>query len=118
MWCVLREYPKERTMMIAKRLLVVMATSVPLAGCMTLPPKPLPDWAMSPRAAPVRTSQSKAAAPNTVARRVPEYTGSVLYTAPTGAPEHDVLPFSPEWQAREDAFENKLRRTMSICRGC
>jgi hypothetical protein len=29
-----------------------------------------------------------------------------------------VTPFSTEWQAREDAFDNKVRRTMNICRGC
>ena len=38
--------------------------------------------------------------------------------APTNARPDDIKPFSPEWQAREDAFDNKLRRTMSICRGC
>jgi hypothetical protein len=33
-------------------------------------------------------------------------------------PTTDVLPFTPEWQAREDAFDKRLRRTMNICRGC
>jgi hypothetical protein len=30
----------------------------------------------------------------------------------------EVLPFTPEWQAREDEFDKRLRRTMNICRGC
>ena len=33
-------------------------------------------------------------------------------------PEADLLPFTPEWQAREDALDERLRRTMNICRGC
>ena len=104
-------------MMIGRRLLVIVATSVLLVGCMTLPPKPLPDWATSPQAAPVHAPRGKMVR-NTAARSAPEHTGSVSHIAPTGRPERELLPFSPEWQAREDAFENKLRRTMSICRGC
>jgi hypothetical protein len=101
------------------RIAGVALLGLPLAGCfgVTLPPKPLPDWAMN--------SQSEVAAPakpksaRTVAtRRAPERTASVSYVAPANAASSDVTPFSAEWQAREDAFDNKLRRTMNICRGC
>jgi hypothetical protein len=30
----------------------------------------------------------------------------------------EVKPFSPEWQARENAFDEKLRRRMNICGSC
>lgn len=33
-------------------------------------------------------------------------------------PEDEVLPFTPAWQAREDAYDNKLRRSMRICGNC
>ena len=37
--------------------------------------------------------------------------------APAAEPA-DVTAFSPEWQAREKAADEKLRRSMNICRGC
>jgi hypothetical protein len=101
-------------MMRLDRILGIALLSVPLAGCfgVTLPPKELPDWAMNPQsemAAPARTKPT---------RRVRHQTASVSYGAPTNGPPSEVMPFSAEWQAREDAFDNKLRRTMNICRGC
>jgi len=43
--------------------------------------------------------------------------GPPSHVAPA-QPQGELLPFTPEWQAREDAFDNRLRRTMNICRGC
>lgn len=101
------------------RIAVVALLGLPLAGCfgVTLPPKPLPDWAMNSQsevAVPARTKPARTVA----ARRAPDQTASVSYVAPANASPSDVTPFSAEWQAREDAFDNKLRRTMNICRGC
>ena len=101
------------------RIAVVTLLGLPLAGCfgITLPPKPLPEWAMNPQSNPIASITPKPAR-GVGARRTPGRTASVSYGAPTDAPLPDVTPFSPEWRAREDAFDNKLRRTMNICRGC
>jgi len=101
------------------RIAAVALLGLPLAGCfgVTLPPKPLPDWAMNRQAesiVSVRTKPSRSVA----TRRAPERTASVSYVAPTTAASPDVAPFSTEWHARENAFDKKLRRTMNICRGC
>lgn len=101
------------------RIAVVALLGLPLAGCygVTLPPKPLPDWAMNPQSEVAASARTKPA--RTVAtRRAPERTANVSYVAPANAASSGVTPFSAEWQAREDAFDNKLRRTMNICRGC
>ncbi len=45
-------------------------------------------------------------------------TSNFSYVTPTNAPQDDILPFSAAWQAREDALDARLRRTMDICRGC
>lgn len=94
------------------RILVLALLCLPLAGCfgLTWPPPPLPDWAMSPHAevaAPTRASAT---------RRASSQRGrSQIGTNPA---RDDILPFTPEWQAREDAFDAQLRRSMNICRGC
>jgi hypothetical protein len=41
----------------------------------------------------------------------------VSYVGPQSA-SSEVKPFSPEWAAREDALDDKLRRRMHICGGC
>ena len=101
------------------RIAVVPLLGLPLAGCfgITLPPKPLPDWAMNPQSDAIAATTSKPTR-SVATRRAPGRTERVSYAAPTNASPSDVTPFSPEWQAREDAFDNKLRRTMNICRGC
>lgn len=96
-------------------IVIIALLAWPLAGCfgVTLPPKELPAWAMSPQAdaaSPARVRVTR----RTPVRRAPDQTTSASYVAPPA----DVKPFSPEWQAREDAFDNKLRRTMNICRAC
>ena len=101
------------------RIAVVTLLGQPLAGCfgITLPPKPLPDWAMNPQSDAIASTTPKPTR-SVAPRRTPGRTASVSYIVPTNASPSDVIPFSPEWQAREDAFDNKLRRTMNICRGC
>jgi hypothetical protein len=101
------------------RIGIVALLGLPLAGCfgVALPPKPLPDWAMNPQSETAASARTKPAR-NAAVRRAPDRTASASYMAPTNASTPDVKPFSPEWQAREDAFDNKLRRTMNICRGC
>jgi hypothetical protein len=101
-----------------------VALTLALAGCFSavLPPKELPDWAMSPQQAelaPARTAPSKRVR---AARRVPlngapERSASVSYVPPSSA-QTEVKPFSPEWQARESASDDRLRRRMRICGGC
>jgi len=123
------------------RVFVVLALCVPLGGCFSLGgPKPLPEWAMS-------THQHEASATQTrsrqraVAQRQPQQvdvadsSGSVVgdptnvrparlakrvtRTTPARAAQPaDATAFSPEWQAREDAADARLRRSMRICSGC
>jgi hypothetical protein len=105
--------------MRAVRVIVLVAASIPLAGCfgITLPPQPLPDWAMSPQAETAVSTRTKAVRRVPV-RRAPDQTADVPHMIPASAPQVDVLPFSAQWQAREEALDNRLRRTMDICRGC
>lgn len=101
------------------RVAIVALLGLPLAGCLgvTLPPKELPAWATSPQADAVAPTRVRAARSEPT-QRAPNRTARVSYVAPRNTPPTGVKPFSPEWQAREDAFDNKLRRTMNICRAC
>jgi hypothetical protein len=84
---------------------------IALAGCA---PKDLPDWAVIrpvEGAAFVRTQPQQ-----TVQRQLPDQ-GPAPYSIST-APEPEILPFTPEWQAREDAHDRRLRRSMNICGKC
>jgi hypothetical protein len=101
------------------RIVLLVLLSVPLGGCfgVTWPPPPLPDWAMRPQAEPARPIRAR------VAHRGPRHRavdrpGHTARVPPTSGPNDDVLPFSAEWQAREQALDMHLRRTMNICRGC
>jgi hypothetical protein len=101
------------------RIAGVAVLGLPLAGCfgVTLPPKPLPDWAMNPQseaAVSARPSSTRSVA----TRRTSDRSASASYLGPASAAPSDVMPFSAEWRAREDAFDTRLRRTMNICRGC
>jgi len=99
---------------------VVVVLGLPLAGCfgVTLPPKPLPEWAMHPQAyetTPARPRTARTQTPRVIAHRgPPDQSAPVSFVGPL--PE--VLPFTPEWTAREDAADEKLRRRMNICGGC
>jgi hypothetical protein len=86
------------------------------AGC---GPKPLPEWAMRPQVeagAPARTARLKPV--RDPSWRAPRPTAPRSQLTGPATPEAELLPFTPEWQAREDAFDARLRRTMNICRGC
>lgn len=93
---------------------------LPLAGCLgvTIPPKEVPAWAMQPQAerSAARASQSASRKTSRVVaqQRAPGQTADISFVAPLT----DVKPFSPDWQAREDAFDGRLRRRMNICGGC
>jgi hypothetical protein len=104
-------------------LLLVVTLSLPLAGCLgvTIPPKPLPDWAMQPQAREMPSARERAAARKTtrivVRRRAPEQSAAVSYVGgPRSASE--TKPFSPEWAARENSLDDRLRRRMHICGNC
>ena len=98
------------------RIAIIALLGFLLAGC---GPKPLPEWAMRPQVeavAPARVARLKRA--QDAAWRTPRRTAPRSQVTGPGTPEADLLPFTPEWQAREDAFDERLRRTMNICRGC
>jgi hypothetical protein len=110
---------------------VVAVLGLPLAGCLgvTIPPKELPEWAVQPQAeatapAPQRTVRRQA--PRTTAqRRAPDQTAAVSYVAPATnssgtkpLSSAETMPFTPEWTARENALDDRLRRSMNICGGC
>ena len=92
------------------RILASALLCLPLAGCFGIWPKPLPDWAMNTHVDPAPSTRER---PD---RGPPPVGPSAAYMTPANA--NDIKPFSPEWQAREDAFDDRLRRTMNICRGC
>lgn len=112
----------------ALRVVFVVALGLPLAGCFSVTgPKPLPEWAMSHNAQVEQPQRQR------TARRAPSHryqvTGEltarqaaarsgVTGSVPARASNDDIKSFGPEWQAREDARDDRLRRSMSICRGC
>lgn len=128
------------------RIVAVLVLSLPLAGCFgvsLVAPKPVPDWAMQPQA----DATEPAAKPQRVVteRRAPrvimheaavdrtastsdaptyvqpaQLSRSVVRKKPTALSDgKDVTAYSPEWQAREDALDAQLKRSMSnVCRGC
>ena len=109
------------------RIVAAFALSAPLAGCYGVTtPKPLPEWAMyhAPPAV-ERVVVRRPTTPQTVyvPQGAPTQTVSVAArprdaAAPPPAPLAAMTPFTPEWQAHEDALEERLRRRMQICRGC
>ena len=99
---------------------VGMLAALPLAGCLgiTIPPKPLPEWAVQPQTGESPPPHQRVVGRRTATRRgTPDQTASVSYVGPQSA-SSEVKPFSPEWAAREDALDDKLRRRMHICGGC
>jgi hypothetical protein len=102
---------------------VGLLAALPLAGCLgvTIPPKPLPEWAMHPQAeeaAPTRQRSGRPGPRRTVAQHgAPDRTSAVSYAGSSTASD-ETKPFSPEWAARENALDDKLRRRMHICGGC
>jgi hypothetical protein len=99
------------------RVALVAMLGAPLGGCfgVTLPPKELPAWAMSPQvqtAAPIRTQTA------TTRRKRSAREQTASFAAGTTPQSPDLLPFSPEWTARENAVNDRLRRRMNICGNC
>jgi len=106
-------------------IVTVVALGLPLGGCFNLlPPKPLPDWAMNPQAqtneaAPAREKTARVARER--ARRSVEVgalTSDSTREASGYSATDTLKPYTPEWQAREDAADARLRRQMNICNGC
>ena len=105
------------------RIIFGVVAALPLAGCLgvTIPPKELPAWAMQPQAqeavpAPQRTVRKPT--PRALAQRgVPDQTSTASYVGAATA-STETKPFSPEWTARENALDDRLRRRMHICGGC
>ena len=91
------------------RVAIIMVLCGLLVGC---GPRPLPDWVVARKAGPVVHVPIREAR---IAKRPDR--GPPAHVTPTQS-HTELLPFTPEWQAREDAFDNRLRRTMNICRGC
>ncbi|MGZ5821930.1 MAG: hypothetical protein ACXWI1_10665 [Croceibacterium sp.] len=117
--------------MRTSRILMISLLALPLGGCLgvTLPPQPLPDWAVNPQAQydEPRTGQASGAharKQRVVRQHLPgdlSAADSALLTGGTGAQpaaRADTKPFAPGWDTREDERDASLRRTMSICRGC
>ena len=117
--------------MRTSRILMISLLALPLGGCLgvTLPPQPLPDWAMNPQAQydEPRTDQApgaRAKKQRVVRQREPRVLTSAqseLLTGSTPRPvvrDLDAKPFAPGWDAREDERDESLRRTLNICRGC
>jgi hypothetical protein len=113
------------------RIAAVAVLGFPLAGCfgVTLPPKELPGWAMQPQAAdvaPTRQGTVRRPGSRSVAQRgAPDQTAVVSYagspvasSATKPVNSHETIPFTPEWTARENALDDRLRRRMHICSGC
>jgi len=102
---------------------IVAALGLPLAGCfgVIIPPKPLPEWAMNPQAEaspPARDRVVRRQTSRAIAQQgAPDQTASVSY-AGSATTSSETKPFSPEWAARENALDDRLRRTMHICGGC
>ena len=92
------------------RIVIIAIAAAALVGCA---PKDLPDWAVS---GPVAGGPVLAPLVRTVERQRPDR-GPSSRAAPA-TPEAEILPFTPEWQAREDAHDRRLRRSMNICRNC
>jgi hypothetical protein len=111
------------------RIIAALVMSAPLAGCYGVTAqKPLPDWAMHQ---PVPISERLAAKPRVAApprddvrQGAPTHTVSVaarrgtISDAPPVRVPAEIMPYTPEWQAQEDALDAKLRRRMHICNGC
>lgn len=93
------------------RSVIIAILGVALTGCA---PKELPDWAASGPVERVAFERGKAAR---AAERYRPDRGPPGHP-PLPSPDMEILPFTPEWQAREDEFDKRLRRSMHICGNC
>jgi len=92
------------------RIVTIAILGAALAGCA---PKDLPDWAV---VRPVQGAGERAQPARAVER--PMYDRGPPARATSTQPEEEILPFTPAWQAREDAHDRQLRRSMHICGNC
>lgn len=91
------------------RALLQVMLCLTLAACGSFR-EPVPEWAKYPdRPARVDRPILKHRAPVTAA-------ASALQTHDEFAASVDVLPFSPEWYAREERIEAELRAKTQICK--
>jgi hypothetical protein len=116
--------------MRTSRILMVSLLALPLGGCLgvTLPPQPLPDWAMSPQAQydePRADQAPRAKKQRIVRQRLPgdlSAADTALLIGGTAAQPAahamDTKPFAPGWDTPESERDESLRRTLNICRGC
>src|SRR3954453_22271662 len=124
-------FPTRETLaMRMSPILAVSLLALPLGGCIgvTLPPAPLPDWAMNPQDQEQFQEPSAATPrkkPRVVRREAPrDLTAleSALVTGGAGAQAAprtpEAKPFAAGWDALEEERDESLRRTMKICRNC
>jgi len=119
--------------MRTSRILMVSLLTLPLGGCLgvTLPPQPLPDWAVSPQAQYEEPSTDQAPGARVKKKRIVRQRQpgdlsaadtALLLTGGSGAPPAarvtDTKPFAPGWDSLESERDDSLRRTLNICRGC
>jgi hypothetical protein len=106
------------------RFAAVALLAFPLGGCLgvTIPSRPLPDWAMSPQA---QYEEEPAAAPSrhrAVRRAAPPQevssSGALISDEVSATPQAPAKPSARARPAREDESDASLRQTMTICRGC
>ena|SRR5258708_8752 len=119
--------------MRTSRILMVSLLALPLGGCLgvTLPPQPLPDWAVSPQAQYEEPPADQAPGARAKKRRIVRQhvpgdlsaaDTALLLTGGTAAQPAaramDTKPFAPGWDTPESERDDSLRRTLNICRGC
>ena len=104
--------------MFRKGLLVVLL-ACPLSGCFNLPPKPLPEWALS------KNSGAKTALDHhrVVSRRrnvenVRESTGSLPGDQSGASVSTRTKPFDSDWTGHENAVTDRLSVQTGICVSC
>lgn len=110
-------------------VLLVCGLGLQLCGCLgvTLPPEPIPDWAMNTQAD--GRGDRSAALRHKKERIVRQHkpsdltavesalvTGSMLANTPVAPRVVEPKAFAPGWDAPEEERDASLRRTMSICR--
>lgn len=119
-------------------VLAIAALSAALAGCANLSApvatadrtpagsvdRTPPRHAEPRRAARIKAARATPVRPTPDRPHEPDLTvnvssaGELTAAPPPAAASETLRPFSPEWRAREDEIESRLRQKMMICRGC
>ena len=93
--------------------MISLLCGIPLAACCSLAgPKPIPEWAMSPRIAANARSGTRDL------RIVDGRPSQQREASPHDLVGNDFLPFTKEWHAREEAIDARLRKRLLICGAC